>query len=136
MPDPIETMLKTEAEVTRLWNQARPGAGNRDVQTPDPLPMSSRVMQMRGKYFGAPEARINDTVHNHPRAADALDTLIVNIKKTDHGHPSLAERIDCETPAAEEEAEEKDRLIVLPKRGDEEVEDPERFDEAFDGQRK
>jgi hypothetical protein len=36
-----------------------------------------------------------------------IDTHVPDVPKTDHGHPSLAERIDCETPAAEEEAEDE-----------------------------
>jgi hypothetical protein len=104
MPDPIETMLKTEAEVTRLWNQARPDAGNRDVQAMrgDVLPFSPRIFKVRA----AIAAGDYETDDKYPVAEERfIDTHFPDVPKTDHGHPSLAERIDCETPAAEEEAE-------------------------------
>lgn len=103
MPDPIQSTIANPAEVNRLCTNARPAdRRGEDVQVQAPL---CWVAQIRARYRDMPDAEVSDVVHNHPRDADALDTLIADMSNT----------VDAEDGADEED---KDRLIVRPGRGD------------------
>ncbi len=107
MPDPIKEILANPLQVQRLWGKA-PG-DNCDV-----LPLSPRVAQMRARYAGLDDDDVSRAIAEHPRCNDALDALLADMNATMNAEDG-------------EDEEMRDRLIVLPSRG-EEAEDPERWD--------
>jgi hypothetical protein len=127
MPDPIEPLIANRREVLRLWNKLPPAADNRDVRAPDPLPMSSRVARCRARYAGMSDGELAE------RGAVGIIAQVNGA--LDREEEKTRRLVRMQESRELREAEEKDRLIVLPRRGDD-VEDGERWDEAFDGQRK
>lgn len=70
----LQKFLNSPDLVRQMWQR------NRDVAT-DVLPMSSRVAQARARYAGMSDAQLRQTIHHHPRAADALDALLTDIQE-------------------------------------------------------